>query len=284
MDKVLTTTYDIFNRKLFSLPKVMLLPQIFALQPQILLQAFPFIFLSDWLKANAVSYLTTVIENIQKELISLNGIRTKVEAFDLKNAELLQRSGLEATSFTSGRWGDLAKKIEARNAVADILTRSKQFFSFMQHHFVFVILIDCALADMIAVGKMTPADIFVFSRAIEDAVDLILIRSRSESDLARMETEIGKLEQFHGVLETNEEPRLFPCSVATTGQDMILRNLHYSRGSASARADHLELSPGIYALTGANGSGKSVRTHKQGFMITTSHSPILDAFPFVDEL
>lgn len=259
MNKVVTTTYDIFNRKLFSLPKVMLLPQIFALQPQILVQAFPFIFLSDWLKATAVSYLTTVIEQIQKELISLNGIRTKVEAFDLKNAELLQRSGIEATSFTSNKWEALAKKVEARNAVAEILTRSKQFFSFMQHHFVFVILIDCALADMIAVGKMTPSDIFVFSRAIEDAVDLILIRSRSEADLARMKTEIGKLEQFHGVLQKNDEPRLFPCSVDSKEQNMILRNLHYSRGTANARADHLELSPGVYALTGANGSGKSVR-------------------------
>jgi ABC-type bacteriocin/lantibiotic exporter with double-glycine peptidase domain len=259
MNKVFTTTYDIFNRKLFSLPKVMLLPQIFALQPQILFQAFPFIFLSDWIKANANSYMTNMIENIQKELIELNGIQAKVEAFDLKNAELLQRSGRQATSFTHGKWDNLSQQVQARNAVADILTRSKEFFSFMQHHFVFVILIDCALADMIAVGKMIPSEIFVFSRAIEDAVDLILIRSRSEAELARMKTEIGKLELFHGVLQTNEAPRLLPCSVEGT-RSLVLRNLHYSRGSANARADHVELTPGVYALTGANGSGKSVRT------------------------
>jgi ABC-type bacteriocin/lantibiotic exporter with double-glycine peptidase domain len=259
MSKVFTTTYDIFNRKLFSLPKVMLLPQIFALQPQILVQAVPFIFLSDWLKAYAVSYMTTMIENIQKELIVLNGVQAKVEAFDLKNAELLQRSGMQATSFTSEKWDTIARKVQTRNAVADILNRSKEFFSFMQHNFVFVILIDCAMADMIAVGKLTPSDIFVFSRAIEDAVDLILIRSRSEGDLARMKTEIDKLGQFYGVLQTNEDPRLLPCSVEPANRRLILRNLHYSRGSANARADHLELTPGVYALTGANGSGKSVR-------------------------
>lgn len=260
MSKVFTTTYDIVNRKLFSLPKVMLLPHIFAMQPQILVQAFPFIFLSDWLKATAASYMTTMVENIQKELIELNGAQAKVEAFDLKNAELLQRSGIAATKFTSEKWDALARKVQTRNAVTDLLNRSKEFFSFMQHNFVFVILIDCAMADMIAVGKLTPSDIFVFSRAIEDAVDLILIRSRSEGDLARMKTEIGKLEQFHGVLERNEDPRLLPCSVEANNRRLILRNVHYSRGSANARADHVELTPGVYALTGANGSGKSVRT------------------------
>ena len=139
---VVTTSYDLFNRKLFSLPKIMLLPQVFSRQPLLLLQAFPFIFLSDWIKASAMSYLTTVIEALQQELKDLQGVRTKVESFDLKNAELLQRSGgVGASTFTRRQWQSLTAQVQTKNIVSDLLTRSKQFFSFIQHHFVFVVLI-----------------------------------------------------------------------------------------------------------------------------------------------
>lgn len=141
MSKVVTTSYDLFNRKLFSLPKILLLPQIFARQPLLLVQAFPFIFLSDWIKASAMAYLTKVIESLQQELKDLRGIRTKVESFDIKNADLLQRSGHGAAAFTRKKWQDLTVKVQTRNVVTELLTRSKAFFSFMQHNFVFVILI-----------------------------------------------------------------------------------------------------------------------------------------------
>lgn len=93
MDTIVDTTYDLFNRKLFSLPKVMLLPMVMARQPHMMAQIFPIIFLSDWIKGRAVAYMTSRIEQLQKEVQELNSVRSKVEAFDIKNAELLQRAG-----------------------------------------------------------------------------------------------------------------------------------------------------------------------------------------------
>jgi hypothetical protein len=93
MDTVVSTTYDLFNRKLFSLPKVMLLPVIMARQPKMMAQIFPFIFVADWCKGKAVAYMTSRIEKLQKETQELQSIRSKVESFDMKNAELLQRAG-----------------------------------------------------------------------------------------------------------------------------------------------------------------------------------------------
>ena len=58
----------------------------------------------------------------------------------------------------------------------------------LQRNFVFVVLIDCALSKLLAEGSIVVAEIFVFSRAIEDVVDLLLIRSRSESELATLMT------------------------------------------------------------------------------------------------
>jgi hypothetical protein len=98
----------------------------------------------------------------------------------------------------------------------------------------------------------------VFSRAIEDAIDLILMRSRGEAELARMETEIKKLKNLEEIWESSKNRRLLPCRVAHSNEEtsLVLRNLHYSRGTAQARADHLTLTAGVYALTGSNGSGK----------------------------
>lgn len=259
MSSVVGKAYDIVNRKLFSLPKILLLPGVMARQPMLVVQVFPFIFISDWVKATAVSYMTTTIEELRKETMEVKAIRTKVESFDIKNAELLQRSGAGGTKFTQRRWEELTVKIQNKENVADLLARSKAFFAFMQRNFVFTVLIDCALASLISIGKIVASEVFVFSRAIEDAVDMILMRSRSEAELAQMTTEIDKLQELADLWSRQKKEKTFlPCRLSTPAdhKGLILRNLHYSRGTASVRADHVELPPGVYALTGANGSGK----------------------------
>ena len=252
MTSVVDKAYDLINRKLFSLPKVLLLPGVMTRQPMLMVQVFPFIFLSDWIKASLVSYMTSSIESLRKETMEIRAVRTKVESFDLKNAELLQRSGPGASSFTQSRWEELTVRIQKRDNVADLISRSKAFFAFMQRNFVFTVLIDCALASLMAVGKIISAEIFVFSRAIEDAVDMVLIRSRSEAELAQMSTDTDKLKELVNLWSKHsQEKTLLPCTVATATEQkkLILRNLHYSRGTASVRADHVEMGPGVYAVS-----------------------------------
>jgi hypothetical protein len=64
-----------------------------ARQPKMMAQIFPIIFFTDWLKGRAVYYMTTRIEQLEKETQDIAAMRGKVEAFDMKNAELLQRAG-----------------------------------------------------------------------------------------------------------------------------------------------------------------------------------------------
>lgn len=268
VNNVVTTVYELFNRKLFSLPKILLLPGVMSRQPWLVLQLFPFIVLTDWIKASAVAFLTTKIEQLQQELQQWQAIRTKVESFDLKNAELLHRSGAQSLPFTQRRWEALTNQVQNREVVMELLKRSKGFFAFIHRNFVFSVLLDCALANLIALGKITSSEIFVFSRAMEDAIDLLLMRSRSEAELAGMETDLERLAQVRDFWRDQEESTgLLTCTVPSStcvdpahprhGPKIVLRNLHYSRGTAQVRADHVELQAGIYALTGANGSGKS---------------------------
>lgn len=255
----MSKVYDLFNRKLFSLPKILLLPGVMTRQPLLMAQVFPFIFVSDWIKAALVSQLTKTIEKMRKEVMEIKAVRTKVESFDMKNADVLQRSGYGATRFTQRQWEALTVDVQNREVMSDLLARSKDFFSFMQRNFVFTVLIDCALAALLATDKITSAEIFVFSRAIEDAVDMVLMRSRSEAELAQVKTETDKLQELADLWTRQSTRKTFlPCRLATADEprNLVLRNLHYTRGTASANAEHLELPPGVYALTGSNGSGK----------------------------
>ena len=108
--------------------------------------------------------MTTKIEALQKEINEISAVRSKVESFDIKNAELLQRSGKDATQFTQRRWEKLTIQVQSRQIISDLLGRGKGFFAFMQRNFIFTVLIDCALANLISIGRIVPAEIFVYSR------------------------------------------------------------------------------------------------------------------------
>ena len=125
MDKVTETTYELFNRKLFSLPKVLLLPGVISRTPEMMATIFPIIFLSDWIKGRAITYMTTRVETLQKEIKELSAVRLNIEAFDIKNAELLQRSGKGATQFTQKRWETLTVSIQGKTVVSDLIIRTK---------------------------------------------------------------------------------------------------------------------------------------------------------------
>jgi hypothetical protein len=101
MNTVVDTTYQLVNRKLFSLPKVLLLPVMIARQPMLMAKIFPIIFTTDWMKGRAITYMTMRIETLEKEQQELDAMRSKVEAFDIKNAELLQRAGKLREHITS---------------------------------------------------------------------------------------------------------------------------------------------------------------------------------------
>jgi len=273
MDTVVATAYDMFNRKLFSLPKLILLPSIVARQPMLLVKIFPFIFLTDMLKGRIVASVTDKVEQFTNEARDVKAVRQKVEQFDMKNAELLRRSGNGAIEYTERRWDELTLEYQAKMVAGDLLKRTRGFFLWLQRNFVFVVLIDCALAKLLAEGSIAVAEIFVFSRAIEDVVDLLLIRSRSESELATLMSHVDKLKGLDEVWSKSKDARVLPCGIETALENyqhgtkqhsssgasggITLNNLQYSRGTASVSMEHLVIEPGIYAVTGANGSGKS---------------------------
>ena len=146
-----------------------------------------------------------------------------------------------------------------KTVVSTLTSRTKGFFSFIQRNFVFSVLVDCALAQLMTAGKIVAADIFVFSRAIEDGVDMVLMRSRSEAELARMMTQISNLKELSEVWKSAKQRNLLSCTLGEIHAHeaskplVVIKNMSYSRGAAVVRIDNMELPAGVYAVTGANG-------------------------------
>jgi len=67
VETVISTVYNMVNGKLFSVPKLLLLPQIIAKQPMLLVKIFPFILMSDYIKSTIVSKVTSEVERINKK-------------------------------------------------------------------------------------------------------------------------------------------------------------------------------------------------------------------------
>lgn len=264
VETVVSTVYDMVNGKLFSVPKLLLLPQIVAKQPMLLVKIFPFILLSDYIKSTVVAKLTSEVERINKKTQEIQSTRTRIEQFDLKNSDLIQRSGYGSISFTERKWVALTEEIQDLSIRGALINRSRMYFAWLQRNFIMMAVVDCALAKLILIGKIVSKDIFVYQRAIEDAIDLLLMKSRAESELASMATSVEVLKDLQVTWSKSEQRNLIKCSIndlqdAESGpQDVLaIKDLAYSRGAAAVQVDNLVIKPGIYAVTGANGSGKS---------------------------
>lgn len=75
-ETVISTVYDLINRNLFSLPKLMLLPGIALKQPMLLLKITPLILISDWIKSTIVATMTNEVERINKEVKDVSSKRS----------------------------------------------------------------------------------------------------------------------------------------------------------------------------------------------------------------
>merc|ERR1712194_852435 len=100
----------------------MLIPGIVAKQPMMMLKIFPLILMSDWIKSIIVAVITTEVERVNKEVKDLESMRTKVEQYDLKNSELIKRSGHKSVRFTERKWISLTEAIQDKKARTSLMT------------------------------------------------------------------------------------------------------------------------------------------------------------------
>ena len=143
------------------------------------------------------------------------------------------------------------------------------------------------MAFLLEAGHIHVAEVMVYTRAFDDAIDAVLMRSKAEAELERLKSDAARLAALHAaltassarpagsvalkVLLADSAPSIRPSSAMIAGSDaatpistgghgraLRLQGVRFSRGAASVAMDALELPvPGIYAVVGPNGVGKS---------------------------
>lgn len=114
IDKITETMYTIINRKIFSLPKILLLPRLMFAQPRLMGTVFPAVMALDFVKAKGMAYLTTSIEEFSRDLKELEAKRRKLEEYDLQHAVDIVHGGATATKFTMKAWSNISEHIQLK--------------------------------------------------------------------------------------------------------------------------------------------------------------------------
>jgi energy-coupling factor transporter ATP-binding protein EcfA2 len=141
--------------------------------------------------------------------------------------------------------------------------------------------VECWIAFLLEQGHIEVAEVLVYTRAFDDAIDAVLMRSKAEAELARLKSDAHRLALLHAALaassvrpdgmpELRATISLSPTTDAVSAssssgagsapatRDFLLEGIGYTRGAASVAIDQVRLSvPGFYAVAGPNGVGKS---------------------------
>ena len=261
LSTVVSTPYNLLERKLFSLPKLALLPAVFASHPVLGLVALPVFVGVDGGKSWLNAKLTEQIEAHRRAAKRLESTIAKVNAFDLKHAG--QIASANAFKLTRQRWSELLLSRQAEQTKMSILRSLRNWLGWLYWQDVLQPGIEVAIAALLEAGHIGLADVWLYARVIEDAVDMLLMRSRAEAQLAMLVSDSRRLVALDERIKEAQGAPKVSCHLdegagEDTGTSTSLRvNCNYSRGSARVQVSNLSLPPATYALAGPNGSGKS---------------------------
>ena len=294
--QVLTTSHRLLERKLFTLPRLALLPGALVGHPIASAAGMAIAVAFDGAKAKAVAFITSRIESLTRESRKLSSMRSRVEAHDSQNAMLLR--GARAEAFTRAHWQDLTLELQDVNGRTRALEGVRMWIRWLFWQDVIVSAcirsqthkrhpqsepepqlrpffhvsqlpgVECWVAYLLEAGHIHVAEVMVYTRAFDDAIDVVLMRSKAEAELERLKSDAARLAALHTALAASTKPAgpvtlrvtLAPPTAPTSSHGRVLRlhGIGFSRGVASVAIDNLELPvPGIYAIAGPNGVGKS---------------------------
>ena len=250
-------------RKLFSLPKLLLFPGILVANPWLGITVLPVSAALDLLKSSGIAMLTRWIEKLADEGRVARSRRDKVEAHDSKNEALIGHV-YQAGAFTRAHWARLTRRVQAIELETTALATLRSFVNWLYWSNLLMTGIECLLAQLMASNTIAPVDIWVYSRVVEDSLDFVLTKSKNEAQIATVVTQLDRLDALASSITKARNQTAtgtaLTCEVdAGGGGGVRLFDVSFRRGRARASfGKELVLEPGrVYAVTGANGCGKS---------------------------
>merc|ERR1712048_1341585 len=98
--------------------------------------------------------------------------RRKVEQHDTKNEELIRRGG--ASAFAEAQWQEIAAEVNDKTLRFHALQQLRAFINGLYRQDFLGPGIELTLAWLLEAGHLDSADIWVYTRVIEDSIDVLL--------------------------------------------------------------------------------------------------------------
>jgi ABC-type uncharacterized transport system YnjBCD ATPase subunit len=262
---IMETPYGLIERKLFSLPKLSLLPGVLASQPLLTLLGLPLAVVVDGGKSWVSAKLTEKAEEHRRKAKALESKMAKVEAHDLAHASQIASGGAEGLSLARERWRELVEQVQREHTSRMVVRGLSRWLHWLYWQDVLQPGIEVGVAWLLEAGHIGLADVWLYARVVEDAVDFLLMRSRAEAELATITSDAKRLIELDEAVRRALAGERVGCRVGAPvdGEDRevggvsVSARCEYARGGARVRVEPLTLPPAVYALSGPNGSGKS---------------------------
>jgi len=254
---ILENTYWIISRKCFSLPKLALLPSIIFNHPSFCVVSFPVLLGIDYIHGQVMALMTKTIEDLSQNIEKLNSNLLRIEAHDSKHASIIDRAG--DMDFVGEQWGKVTRESQVLSLQMTLLMVARRHSKWLYRGDIILTTIQCGIACLLEWKDITAVDIYVYMRGIEDAVDLILMRSRAEAELARIRTNGDRLAELKNAIISAKTQDGMVCSFRDDDRNVISMSLDYSRGNdTKVKIANLQIEEaGVFAVVGPNGCGKS---------------------------
>ncbi|KAL1528771.1 hypothetical protein AB1Y20_010099 [Prymnesium parvum] len=249
--QLVTTAFRIFERKVFSLPKLALFPALLYAHPLLSAAFLPLALAVDGAKASLTASLTRRIDEHRAATRRLASRRQRVEAHDAAHAE--QIGAAAAAPLLRRTWRRHAAALQAEAASQAALEGLRDWVGWLYWQDVLSPSVECAVAALLEAGHAGAADVWLYARVLEDGVDALLTRSRKEAQLASLRADAAALRRLAASLAAAEGGGALRCAWGGG----VAVGCAYRRGEAAVEARLPPLHAGVYALAGANGSGKS---------------------------
>ena len=158
---VLTTAYNLIERKLFALPKFALLPALLYHHPSHAVAGLAMAAAVDALKSKMVATLTETVEELNREMRRLNSQRARVEAHDAQHASLLRAA--HAEEFTRQHWSALTSQVQGLGCRIASLQGLRDWIRWLYWQDVLNPGVECGVAFLLERGHVGIAEIGVYA-------------------------------------------------------------------------------------------------------------------------
>ncbi len=205
-------------------------------------------------------YITKMMQEFSEENDKYISKFDKINVHDREYAAtILQKNAL---NYTKSHWSELQENKDYNYIMSTILSGMIASGQGFYNQDILYTALHMIVAYLSKNSFILPAELFLYTRALETASDLILFKTKNEASFKKTESAIDRINQLSAYLNDNDQDLQVAYQIDLNASSLIIENLDFTRGYQDKKTklhiDKLELDLGrIYAFTGQNGAGKS---------------------------